>query len=127
MAKPITEIITIFSAETITAGSSTSVPSAGIKMYLDEGYYTIELEITGDGTCKLEYELSNSTAANCRVPEDSIPIVEGLTKTSGPNSDGKVFLEGWSPGIAAYIKIKATETGLSNSVTLTGYLARKRS
>ena len=118
------EVLQIFDAEAVMASGTGQSGAVTLQSRSKvEGFFSLELEITGDGTCKAEYQLANSAASNCRVPENAVAIATNLTKTSGPNSDGKVFLEGWSPGVAKFIKILITETGGANSVTINGWLA----
>jgi len=81
-----------------------------------EGYFSIQGTVTGDGTAKIEYELSNDGITYVE-PESATDIITGLTKTSGPGSDGK-FFEEFNPELALYLRLKVTETGGANSVTL---------
>ena len=85
------------------------------KMELN-GYFTLYVEITGDGTVTLEYVTSDD-GTNYVEPTGAKDVATGYVKTSGPGSDGKDFLPVY-PMRAPYIGIRATETGAANSVTI---------
>jgi len=109
----------IFSAETITAsGTATSTATDLSNM---AGFFTIQVAVSGSGTCKIEYLLSND-GTNYLEPTSASDIATGVTATSGPGTDGKNIYS-FSPEMAKYIKIKITETGGANTVTVTAWLA----
>ena len=109
----------VFNSETVAAGSTAT--SDAIALGGRGGYFAIQEEITGDGTLKLEY-LVSLDGENFLEPSEADDIATGQTKTSGPGSDGKDIIS-FEPALSPWIKIKATETGTSDSVTLTAYLA----
>lgn len=111
--------LTVFDEETITAGNSST--SAAIELDFIEGFFSVMYVITGDGTLKLEYELSHDNS-NFVIPSDATEIATSLTKTSGTSGVDVVAFPTNEPAVAPYMKIKATETGSSNSATLTLYL-----
>jgi len=118
--------IQVFDAEEVAASANASGPTAP-NAYIDfsdyngvMGNFSLQYTITGDGTCKFEYLMSNDNT-NYLEPSTADDIGSGLTKTSGPASDGKDILY-FNPEIADRMKIKVTETGGANSVTVTAWL-----
>jgi len=111
----------LFSAESVAANGS--VESGVINFVGNEpaGYMSLQLEVTGDGTVKVEPLLSND-GANFLLPSGVSAITTGFTKTSGPDGDGKdMFVV--DPGmVSALLKIRVTETGGTNSATVTAVL-----
>lgn len=79
------------------------------------GYFALQGTITGDGTCKIEYwtSLDNVTY---REPTGATDIISSFTKTSGPNSDGKFYIQ-FFPDFCKHLRIVVTETGGVSTVT----------
>lgn|SRR5574343_108870 len=99
--------------DTITAsGSYTTDPldCQGLK-----GFFSLQWVLTGDGTAKIEYLPSNDGS---NYPDTEPDIVSGITKTSGPASNG-IDMDSFQPIPCNFMKIKVTETGGANSVALT--------
>ena len=109
----------IFTSTTVSAGGSAT--SGAVDISNARGYFSIQYAVTGDGTLKLSYQLSND-AITWITPSSAADIATGITKTSGPNSDGKDLVS-FSPEMAKYIQIVATETGGANSATITAMMA----
>lgn len=109
----------IFDAEEIAA--SESYTSSAIDLTHTKGYFSIQYEITGDGTLTISYLLSND-GTNFMLPSTGSNIGTSLTKTSGPGSGGKDIIA-FTPVLANFIKFKATETGGANSATITMHYA----
>jgi hypothetical protein len=59
------------------------------------------------GTISITYELSND---KLNWSQDWADVLTAFTKTSGPASDGKTFLE-FTPTTAFWLRLKVTETG----------------
>jgi len=97
--------------------TSTAVDLRGI---IPDGSFSLQLEITGSGTAKFEYLLSNN-GADYLEPSTASDIVASFTATSGPDSDGKTLLS-FRPEPARYIKIRMVETGAANSITGNAWL-----
>ena len=116
-----TSIIKIFDAAVITAGGTAL--SDPIDISLSGGNFSLQLEVTGDGTIKAEKKLSNNDV-DYLIPkgEEDTPLLTGVTKTSGPGGDGKLIV-GFSSDVANQIKFLLTETGGADTVTVTGWLA----
>jgi hypothetical protein len=112
-------VLTVFNAQEIAASGNAS--SNSIRIGDLEGYFTLQYAVTGDGTCKFEYLLSND-GTNFIEPSDADDIITAQTKTSGPGSDGQDIYS-FSPTPAKFMKIKCTETGGADTVTITAYLS----
>lgn len=109
----------IFTSTAVSAGGSAT--SGAVDISNARGYFSIQYAVTGDGTLKLTYQLSND-AITWITPSSATEIATGLTKTSGPGSNGKDIVT-FSPEMAKYIQIVATETGGANSATITAMMA----
>jgi len=114
-------------ALTFTVGAGATVKSDPIAIGALQplGMFSLQVVVTGDGTAKIEYELSNyettAVAGSFVTPSDADDIATGLTKTSGSGGDGKDFLS-FSPKVCQNMKIKVTETGEANPVVVTAML-----
>lgn len=106
----------IFDATTVIAsGVANSVPIE-LLHHLD-GFFSLQIELTGDGTAKFEYAISNDGETYVTQTAAADQIVSGFTKTSGPGGDGKDIIT-FEPEVARKLKIVCTETGTSDSVTV---------
>jgi hypothetical protein len=110
----------IIDNQTITASGSYTSSAIDLRVFRPAGYFSLQVEVTGDGTAKLEYLVSNNEK-DYIDPVGAEDIFSGFTKTSGNGSDGKDLQEFHPPG-AKSMKIKATETGGVNSVTVSAWL-----
>jgi hypothetical protein len=107
----------IFNATTITAsGVANSVP-IDLPTHT-EGFFSLQIALTGDGTTKFEYAISNDGVTYVTQTATADQIVSGFTKTSGPGGDGKDIIT-FEPEVTKKMKIICTETGTSDSVTIT--------
>ena len=113
------KVIKVVDAQTIAA--SGTYTSSAISLAVDVGVYSLQYAVTGDGTCKIEYNLTNNYTTYLE-PSTAVDIASGLTKTSGPGSDGSDIVS-FTPLPATSMKIKVTETGGANSVTISAWLA----
>lgn len=111
----------IVDAQTIAATGTYT--SSVIKLLNTDGYFSLQVEVTGDGTVKFEYLLSNNET-DFLMPTSAIAIATGVVKTSGPGSDGKDIYS-FHPPLARELKILVTETGGANSVVVSAWLAAK--
>jgi len=114
-----TTIIKVFDAVTILAAGTALSDFSDVG--LSGGIFSLQLAVTGNGTLKAEIKLSNN-GTDFLIPEGALPIMTGLTKTSGPGADGKV-LKGFTTDLASFLKILLTETGGASTVTVSGWLA----
>lgn len=116
-------VIKLFDAQTIAASGNASNPGNGIDLqrFAQSGFFSVQYLITGDGTAKIEYTLSHDGATYLE-PSSASDIGSSLTKTTGPGADGKDILP-FSPELARWMKIKVTETGTSQAIVVTLWLA----
>lgn len=112
---------TLFSSLYMAAsGSATSVP---VSLVGAAGYLSVYLASNyagTSGTLSLIYELSNDGVSYSQVTTLS-SLITGFTKTSGPAADGKTFLY-FNPPIAAWVRLKVTETAAANPIQVTAVL-----
>lgn len=108
-------------AETIAASGSFTTGEIQLDLEYIEGFFSLQVQVTGTGTCKFEYLLSNNNT-DFFEPTGATDIAASITASSGPGSDGKDMYS-FDPMIAKSLKIKCTETGGANSVTVTAWLA----
>lgn len=112
----------IMSAQAVTAGSSSTSGAIDLsERDMVYGYFSVYVYVTGNGTAKVEY-LVSLDGTNYLEPSSATDITTGFTKSSGPGSDGKDIFA-FSPILAKDIKIKVTETGSSNPIAVTIYIA----
>ena len=111
----------VFNAVTVAASGTSLWSGIDLNQVRPDGYFSLQVAVSGDGTAKFEYLISNDNS-NYLEPSSAADIAAGITKTSGPGSDGKDIYS-FNPEMARYLKIKITETGGANSVTITAWLA----
>lgn len=127
MAQKTVMTVELFNAVTVAAGGVLrSVPIEIAKWGLD-GFFSLHVTVfSGSGTAQIEYELSNDDntdgAAVWVTPSSASDIVTAHTDASGPGSDGN-DLYSFSPETARYMRIKVTETGGAQTITITAVLA----
>ena len=111
----------VIDAQTVTASSSYTSAVIPLDGFVRAGEYSLQISVTGDGTCKFEYLLSVNDQDYIE-PASGSDIASGITKTSGPGSDGKEIYS-FATELARFMKIKVTETGTSDSVVVNAWLA----
>lgn len=111
----------IFSSVTVAASGSAISSAIDLGGLSTTGHFSLQIELTGNGTAKVEFLLSNN-GVDFMEPTGSADIVTGFTKTSGPGSDGKSLIS-FGPILGRQIQIKLTETGTSNSIVVSAWLA----
>ena len=110
----------IFTAEEIA--DTTNASSAIIDLSKSAGQFSIQIELTGDGTGQFEW-LGSNDGTDFIKPNNANDIVTAFTKTSGPGGDGK-HIYPFNVSLVKYMKIKVTETGVgANSITITVTIA----
>jgi hypothetical protein len=105
-------------AETIAASGSWTSEAFGIAEQAGVIGYCIA--VTGSGTCKIDYLLGPTPANNYIQPGATAvdgSVITGLIVTSGVN--GEVIGGIAAPIYGDCMKLKVTETGAANSVTIT--------
>lgn len=117
----------IFDNETLAASGTKE--SAAINLFNKchsgsniEGSLAIQFEVTGSGTLKLELEGSLDSTNYILNPNGMSAIVTGFGASNGPESNGKDIKTISGAGLLSSFKIKATEDGGANSVTVTAWM-----
>jgi hypothetical protein len=113
--------VRIFDAETVAAGDNAESDALDLNKFRPEGYFSLQVELTGTGTAKIEYLLSNN-GDDYLEPSEGADIVLAHTAASGPGADGKDIYV-FEPEVARFLKIKVSETGSANPVIVTITLA----
>lgn len=109
----------VLSAVSISASANTTTEKIDLNGLASNGIFSVQYTITGDGTAKIEYLLSNEDAAtNMIEPSTATDIGSSLTKTTGPGSNGKDLIP-FEPECARWLQLKVTETGGANGVVVT--------
>jgi hypothetical protein len=121
MALDITSVTIADGLTAVAAGHSYSPVSVNCSTL--EGYFALQGRIAGDGTAKIEYWTS-SDGTTYREPTGATDIISGFTKTSGPASDGRFFIQ-FAPDFCKYLKIVITETGGVSTITPTITLIKR--
>jgi len=111
----------VFDAEAVAASGTSTSAVYDLGSLSTTGYFSLQVALTGDGTATIEYELSND-GVNYMTPSGSSEIITGLVKTSGPGTDGQDIYS-FGPILSRFIRLKVTETGTSDAIALTAYLA----
>ena len=110
----------IFDAVTVAASADSTSDALDLKNR-PEGYFSLQVTLTGTGTAKIEYLLSNN-GSDYLVPSEAEDIVTAHTVASGPGADGKdIYI--FEPEMTKFMKIKVPETGGANAVVVTITLA----
>lgn len=107
----------LFSAEAIVASANALSDGFDIRAKAPNDKFVIHYTITGTGILKLEYLLAYYSNGTYITPADALDIGTGLLA-------GSDFIE-FSPILAPFIKIRATETGGSATATFTAHLLTK--
>ena len=108
-------MVRLFGNAIAASGSETSEVISGVGM---DGYFSLQVQITGDGTAKFEVLSSNNGVDFLDINSD---ILASQTKSTGPGSDGKNMASFTLVPSMAF-KIKVTETGGAQGITPTAWL-----
>lgn len=106
----------LWRAKSIAAGQNESTVAIDLRQIGQDGTFSIEYLVTGDGTCKFEYLLSNTAGGTFIKPSGATDIASSITKSSG--TSGRDFVS-FSPILAPFLKIRCTETTNTNAVVVT--------
>ena len=104
----------VINAQTIAANGSYSSPILDMNLFKANGYFSLQVTVTGSGTCKFEYLCSND-GENFVEPVGASDISSGVTAVTSA-------ITSFTPIPCAYMRIKCTETGGANSVTVNAWL-----
>ncbi len=111
----------IFDSETIALSATATSAVIDMGSTKPGGFFSIHVkDLTDDGTMQLTYELSADNVTYV-TPSSASDIVTAHTKTTGPGSDGE-DLYSFTPELARYMRIIATETGGANAIVVTAFI-----
>lgn len=108
----------LFNAERIGVGSSSTSEVINLQNAKTNGFFAVQLTMTGDGTLGLVYEISID-GTNFVQPTGFTAITTTFSKTSGTGSDGKDIIA-FNPELYIAIRLKATAT--TDDIVLTATL-----
>ena len=111
----------IFDAQAVVKNTTVTSSAIDLQRKRPGGQFSIQLEITGDGTVTVDWTGSNNGVDYVK-PTTVTDIVAAFTKTSGPGSDGKDIYS-FSPKLCRYMKIRITETVTTDDAVATITLA----
>lgn len=107
--RPITTI-KLFSAQSIAASGSATSEAVDLREISQEGRFSVYATVTGSGTLKLEYLVSPEKGGTFIEPAGASDAATGLISGNSAAS--------FTPVLAPFLEIKATETGGAQGVTL---------
>jgi hypothetical protein len=116
-----TNVIQIWGSEEIAASGNAVTQAFGLDWYHLQGFFSLQINLTGDGTGKFQYGLSNDKSNYLYPASAGDDIVTAHVKTSGPGGDG-IQIYSFDPAVSGYLKIKATETGGADTITVSAWL-----
>lgn len=96
-------------------------PAVDLARFNTEGFFSLQFNLTGSGTAKVEFIISNNDVDYIE-PTGASDILSAFTSASGPGANGKDIFS-FSPPLARFLKLRVTETGGANGVTVNGWLA----
>ncbi|MFA5340304.1 MAG: hypothetical protein WC332_00865 [Clostridia bacterium] len=108
--RPITTYNVFGGAQTVTKNTTSTSVAFDLREIAQNGYFSIEYLITGDGTLTIAYTVCSTKAGTYFTPTGASSIATGLTKTSGSSGLGGLS---FTPSPYPFMKITATETGTS--------------
>ena len=116
--------IRVWNARTVAKSGNLISQAFKLGSYSDvQGWFSLQIALTGDGTGKFQWGVSNdNTNFIFRSDDPTKDIVTAHTKSSGPGTDG-IMIYQFSPVLSQWLKIKVTETGGANSIIVTAHLA----
>lgn len=102
-----------FSGTALTNTQVSYSAAVDLNNYRVAGYFSAQLQVSGAGSVKVEYQVSvNGT--DYVEPTTASDLFSGFVATSGPGSDGKAVVS-FSPVVARYLRLKLTSTGVTTS------------
>ena len=99
--------LTVHNCPAIAASGSTETD--GVNLHNRAGIFSLFYTLTGTGTGKIEYQISYDDVTYAE-PSEALDVGTGLTA-------GSDFIS-FEPVLAPFIRLKITETGGANSITI---------
>ena len=108
--------MTVFSARVVGANSSEkSAPINLNRAFQPRGFFSLQVTLSGSGTAKITYELSNDGVTYSAETDKDGTAVDDIFTAMTVGSGFYSF----APAVAQYMKIVVEETGDANPVTIT--------
>ena len=116
--------IRVWNAREVLASASLTSQAFKLGSYSDvQGWFSLQIALTGDGTGKFQWGVSNDNSNFIFRDDDPTQnIITAHTKTSGPGSDG-IHIYQFSPTLSQWLKVRVTETGGASLITVIAHLA----
>ncbi len=111
------DVINIFDGEAIAASDNIESSIVNLNDLPLNSKLELDVKVTGDGTVKGEAEYGISNSDSFFIPSGVSDIFTGHTKTT--NTNGRDIYKVATDYITNKMKFKFTETGGSNSATVT--------
>jgi hypothetical protein len=109
--------IMIWEDTTVSAGASLLSGAINLGQWTDiMGYFSLQVGLTGTGTGKFQWAASANNSDFYISSDASDDIVTAHVAATG------VKIYQFSPITAQWLKLKVTETGGANGITIAGYL-----
>jgi hypothetical protein len=99
-------------------GYSVNEEAIDLSWFHASGYFAAQISVSGGGTFKFEV-LASGDGKEFKTVDGQSAIKTGVTSTSGPDGDGKLYIPFSIGAPAKFIQIKATETGGSSGGVVT--------
>jgi hypothetical protein len=110
----------LFDAEAVALSASATSVAMDLSTYKPAGVFSVQIEVTGDGTVTLAYEVSVN-GVDFVVPTGASEIVTGFTKTGGVAAGGKDLIA-FYPEPCRFLRLKVTETAGANAIAINAWL-----
>lgn len=120
-------VIKIFSAEQTDTAETLISDTIDLNDFQAKGFFALDVKVSGDGTANIYYQVRGpmETGWEFIKPTSASNIATGLTKTSGPNGDGRDYFS-FQPEPSRYLRICVEETSKASSsfepVIISAYL-----
>jgi len=106
----------------LAASGSITFETVDLAKISNEYKLSLQINASGDGTATIDILASNDGVTFVDTATD---VLAGIVKTGGPGSDGKyapIIITTAMLKYCRYFKLRATETGGANTITLDLYL-----
>ncbi len=109
-----------WTAEAVLA-SGTASKDFDLETFKPEGFFSLQVTVTGSGTAQITYKVSNDNVS-WRTPSGASDIVTAHTVSTGDSGLEFYDLSG-TIQFARYLRITVTETSTTDAIAITATLA----
>ena len=113
-------VVKVFNGASMTTSEVIS-ETVDLSRFNCEGFFSMQIEITGTGNVDLIWSASND-GVTFVTPSGTDDIFEAFGATSGPGSDGH-SIASFDPMLAKYLKFTATGQGAGAITAINCFLA----